>query len=327
MSRVHTLLGQGLRNLVEAHAKEESTKVGTLRAGNTGALLKDGSILGKCARLTFLRYKGIQVEAPDYSRELMFAAGRTNEDSWVQVLTAADPELKYKTEENIPISWTTEQGIPVTGRPDLVLLDKEGNVPELGIELKLVCSVWTAKDTGINMKPKLMHLLQAAHYSWKLDVPFELWYTSRVDWPIVGWMVRQFPKEGEFGSHILQYNEKGEPKKILPFTQGYSMRWNDAGKLEWRPLVMHSSQLSMADIPWMDTAISKEGIERYYNLVGSMESTGQLPPRPSNVESNGEAGGYSICDYCPLQATCDKTETKGLEKWTAAVLDVSGSLK
>lgn len=324
-SRVHILLDQGLRNLVDAHAKEESTKVGTLRAGNTGALLEDGSILGKCARLTYLRYKGIQVEAADYSRELMFAAGRTNEDSWIQVLKAADPSLEMKAEEEIPVKWETANGIAVTGRPDLVLF-KEGK-PDLGIELKLAASVWTAKDVGINMKPKMLHLLQAAHYSWQLDVPFELWYTSRVDWPIVGWMVKQFPKQGEFGSHLLQYSEKGDPKKILPFAQGYSLRWNKKDKLEWRPLVMHASQVSMEDIPWMDTPISKEGIKNYYELVSSIDSTRQLPPRPVNLESTGEAGAYSICDYCPLKETCTKEEGKGFDTWVAAVQKVSGSLK
>ena len=314
MSKIQELFELGTRNMVMAHDELEKTKVGILRAGNTGLMLADGRVTGKCARLTYLRYKGIRVEEADYSRELMFAAGRTNEDSWLEVLRAADPTLVIKREEEIPIAWTTDNGVPVTGRPDIVLghngLLSGKFVPEIGIELKQACSLWTVRDVGIQMKPKMLHLMQAAHYSWQLGIPFELWYTNRTDFAVMGWAQRNFPKPGEPGSDRCEYNDKGEIKKVLPFVQGYELMWTPAGQMNYRA-VGHER--------WTTTLITQQGIVDYFSTVAAMDETDVLPPAPTNLEADGSRGPYSICSYCPLQSVCDSHKGKSVAAWTEIV--------
>lgn len=308
------LVKAGIRNIQEEHAAHEVTKRGVLRAGSTGLLLPDGSVVGKCARQTYLRLEGIEAGEDDASREFMFAAGRTNEDSWIDLFRRAGiaPE-NIKREEEIPISWVTRSGRTVSGRPDIVLGEPYagGWRPEKGIELKLVSSLWTARDVAIKQKPKAMHLMQAAHYSWKLgDIPFELWYTSRADFAINGWAQKQFPKQGQQGSHVCQYNEKGEVMKTIPFIVGYELGWNK-GRLEYRALAGGKD--------WVSTIITKQAIQEYFELVDEMTRTDKLPPRPINVSATGEKGSYSICSYCPLQQVCDKKEGAGKAAWVEEV--------
>jgi hypothetical protein len=314
MSRIQELFERGTAALVAAHAEQEKTKVGILRAGNTGLLLPDGRVAGKCARLTYLRYKGITVEEADHSRELMFAAGRSNEDSWLEVLRAADPTLVIRREEEIPISWHTPSGVLVTGRPDIVIgREVNGNfTPENGIELKQASSLWTVRDVGIMMKPKMLHLMQGAHYSWQLNIPFELWYTSRTDFAVMGWAQKNFPRPGEPGSERCEYNEKGEIKKVLPFVQGYELEWTSKDQLRYRPVG--------GNAPWVYTVITKQSIISYFDTVATMEASDKLPPEPVNVEADGQKGGYSICGYCPLSATCESFNGSSVKEWTKEVL-------
>jgi hypothetical protein len=314
MSRIQELFERGTAALVAAHAEQEKTKVGILRAGNTGLLLPDGRVAGKCARLTYLRYKGITVEEADHSRELMFAAGRSNEDSWLEVLRAADPTLVIRREEEIPISWRTPSGVLVTGRPDIVIgREVNGNfTPEAGIELKQASSLWTVRDVGIMMKPKMLHLMQGAHYSWQLNIPFELWYTSRTDFAVMGWAQKNFPRPGEPGSERCEYNEKGEIKKVLPFVQGYELEWTSKDQLRYRPVG--------GNAPWVYTVITKQSIISYFETVATMEASDKLPPAPVNVEADGQKGGYSICSYCPLSATCESYKGSSVSEWKQKVL-------
>jgi hypothetical protein len=321
MVSIKDLFERGRAALVASGKETEAGKKGILRAGNTGIVALDGTIIGKCARLTYLRMKGITVEEHDANRELMFDGGRSNEDSWIEVLKAAnEPGIIFLREEEIPISWTTSNGTLVTGRPDIVLV-KEGvdangspvREPVKGIELKQVSSIWTARDVAFNLKPKMPHLLQAAHYSWQLKVPFELWYTSRTDFAIgSGWEQKQFPKD----SAIIDYNPNGGAKKVLPFMQGFELGWNDKQQLMYRPV-------GSGDSAWKYTLITIDGIRQYYELVSTMETTDRLPPCPKNIEADGKVGGYSICDYCPLKSVCKGKSYGGLQEWLKAVAELT----
>ena len=325
MSKIQELFELGTRNMVAAHDELEKTKVGILRAGNTGLLLADGRVTGKCARLTYLRFKGIQVEEADHSRELMFAAGRTNEDSWMEVLRAADPTLIIRREEEIPIGWKTDNGTSVTGRPDIVLghvsILSGQFVPEIGIELKQACSLWTCRDVGILMRPKVPHLMQAAHYSWQLGIPFELWYTNRTDFAVMGWAQKNFPRPGEPGSDRCEYNDKGEIKKVLPFNQGYELEWAspDSMSSALRYRAIGSRQAS-----WTDTIVTRQAIVDYFSAVAAMDEGDRLPPAPVNLEADGGKGPYSICGYCPLEETCAKHTGTTVSGWTAAAVSALG---
>lgn len=322
---------QGSQNLIDTKQAEEKLKVGTLRAGNTGVLTPTGKVAGTCHRKTFLRYKGIELEPEDISRKLMFDAGNGNEDLWVNVLEAAqEPGLVLRREEELGLEWNLPSGQKVSGRPDIVL-GKMGNfsnsdgtdawTPVRGIELKLVSSLWTARDVLLKGKPKTIHLMQAGHYAWKLGVPFEIWYSNRTTFAITDYSQdrffarKNFPKPGEPLSEYCKYNEKGQILSVEPFIVGYEVRWNNKGQLVY-------SQVGSEKV--VHTFITQQGIEDYYSLVARMEKEDYLGPRPENLDADGEPAGYDLCDsrYCPLASTCDNHEKKGLANWLEQVKKV-----
>lgn len=302
------LIDQALELRQQEHGTAETGKVGSYRAGNTG--IKIGNrILGKCARKTYLRSNGVEHEHNDRLKFIMFAGGVMNEDVWVKDLAATWPG-KILREEETPTSWKTPAGTLVTGRPDIVLCDSAGK-PELGLELKMASSVWTARDVLFLELPKFDHMCQAAHYSWQLGVPFKLCYTSYVEYPIAGWMQRNFPKQGEKGSEFCEYNNKGDIKKMRPFIQIFDLQLDSVtGLLQYR--------LEGATGPWKPTVIGTEYIEAYFSAIDNVDKLGKLPSRPETVNVDGTKDGWSLCDYCPLKPVCDKHEGN-LTQWNEAV--------
>lgn len=333
----YDLVLRGLRDIRESHDVAETGKLGTLRAGNTGVLLSDGTIVGKCARLTYLRLIGIDAGDDDASRELMFGAGTSNEDRWYDMLVRGGfPAECLLREGETPISWQLPSGRWVTGRPDIVLCDKVVGAASVGqqvpyyiprrlIELKQVSSLWTARDVlfgkgptkseptrNVPPQPKSMHLMQAAHYAWQLDCPGELWYTSRSDFhvPYGG-----FPKPGELGSEYIGYVDGSKPFKVLPFLIGYGLEWR-GGNLYFRKLATGSTRPKG---PWVKSLVTKQGILDYYQLVDKLDQEGmeELPPRPTNILPDSNSEGSSPCDWCTLAETCTRSERKGKTVWVS----------
>lgn len=331
---IDKLYATGVDSMAKEHDDLEETKVGTLRAGNTGAMFA-GKVIGKCARQTLLRYQGVQFEAIARSKRLMFDAGLSNEDIWVKALeegikASGEPYI-IKREEEIPISWKTSGGVSVTGRPDIVLgLEEDGKfVPKKGLELKLASSLWTCRDTGVMFEPKMMHLLQSAHYSWQLGIPFELWYTNRAEFAVgSGWEQKTFPKKEEMLTDIIEWGKRKDKrtgkefeyvKKVLQFRQGYHLDWTDRGQLKYRPIIEGK------ELPYTITPITIAGIEAYYEGVVKQEEEKKLAPRPVNLKADGSKGNYSICDYCPLKPICD-TKERDYDEWLDMVLNHSRNL-
>lgn len=300
--------------IIRAGKEQEKTKAGKLRGGNSAVLTEDGRFIGKCPSLTYLRYKGVDTFDVDQSRELMFEAGRGNEDLWYDVLKDKydGPILR---EEEIPTKWLTDHGVEVTGRPDIVLCAKETNKPVLGIELKLVSSVWTARDVAFKKMPKLDHLIQAAHYSWQLNCPFELWYTSRADFAVMGWMQKHFPKLNEPGSEHCEYNDKGDIKKVCPFIQGYRVKINELDSFIYYQDVMDDT-----DGRWHRTELSIDGLKRYYEFITEMDEYGKVPPEPFVLKADGSEAGYKASTYCDLgELCCGSCEGQDLGEWFSKV--------
>lgn len=315
---IKQLLQQGFEKAQGEHADAEKLKVGILRGGNSGLAEEiDGvtqGITGHCHRKTYLRLKGINWDATDDDRLIMFEGGRYNEDVWFSILSKSYP-YRILREEEVPISWKTKNGTLVTGRPDMVLCDAKGK-PQLGLELKMASSLWTVREI-INGRPKQPHLIQAGHYSWQLDVPFQLWYTSYVDFAVTGWVAKHFPAAGEPGSAHCVYNDQGEIVKVLPFQVGFELKWDSDG-------VLHFRKAGTQD-RWQDTIVSKARIERYYEFVSSMEANNELGPRPENLKWDGNKQSWSMCDakYCKLASVCDRHESSGLRAWTKVVQELA----
>jgi len=326
---INQLYDAGIRKLADEHEAKEADKLGILRAGNTGVLINDGEVVGTCARQTYLRFIGIRYEAIEDSKRLMFDAGLSNEDIWITSLkeglaAKGDDRTVIRREEEVPVSWVTPSGVKVTGRPDIVLGEMQGEsfVPRLGLELKLVSSVWTARDTGVMLEPKLVHLMQAGHYAWQLNIPFQLWYTNRAEFAVgSGWEQGTFPPKENLLTQVLEFGEKKDKrtgrtvktvKKVLQFRQGFELEWTKGKQLKYRPI------LADKELEWTWTPITQAGIVSYYEAVLRQPEEKRLAPRPKSLKPDGSAGTFSLCDYCPLQAVCDRHESN-FENWVSAV--------
>ena len=310
------LLSQAMAREQNKKAAEEQTKLGRLRGGNSGAILPGTTVAaGACARLAHLRMLGVELEVIDDSKLLMFQGGFQNENVWVSYMRDIWPG-KVKVEDEIPISWETSTGIKVTGRPDLVLCDPNTEVPVLGFELKGVASVWTLRDiwTKDDSGPKLAHICQAAHYSWKLGeqynigkpLPYKIIYTSYVNFSMPDFARKFFPPPGYVESRYIEYNEKGEVKNTKPQAISYDIIW-DGDQVKFR-----REDADDRD-PWTPTPVTWRGIQKFYEVASGTD----LGPRPATLTAAGGRQNYSICGYCSLNEVCGKYEKSGwqYDRW------------
>lgn len=303
------ILSKSFASKQQERADGEKLKLGFLRAGNSG-LLEGNDFAASCPRITFLRMLGMEVDGVDEDQDLMLEGGLGNEELWMDALRREWPG-QLKQEEETPIRWETSNGTIVSGRPDIVLCDDEGT-PLRGLELKLVCSVWTAK-TILGGQPKLAHIVQASHYSWKLGVPFEIWYTSRVNWSIAsGWMSKLFPMPGtHVNGNFIETKERKdkqgnvyvEPFKVVPFRIGFELRLQPDMSEDEAPVQFRQ----MGTREWQTSLVTRKRIRDFYEYVSTMKKRKELGNRPKALKADGLKESYSPCDYCPgMRDICDK---------------------
>jgi hypothetical protein len=108
----------------------------------------------------------------------MFMAGERNEDSWVDVLTAAGQEI----DKSYVIAAKNSSGRDIMGHPDIIL--RQDGKPVLGLELKGIYGASTL-ETVLKGTPKNDNLIQMAAYSYYTGLPFTLCYTLP-SWTKVG---------------------------------------------------------------------------------------------------------------------------------------------
>lgn len=325
----------GRERIQRERADEETKKVGVLRAGMSGIMAGTGDIAGTCHRKTHLRSLGLEIDPPDEHKQMMFELGYASEDITLNILNKSLlPNEIILREEEIPINWTTTNGVAVSGRPDIVLCTDIPSTDDirnnytgwfehkqavstkikavLALELKSVHSVWTARDVLFNQQPKMNNLIQAAHYMWKLNVPYKLIYKSysALGQSMSDWAQKLFPKQGEPLSQYIDYNDKGSIKGVKQFEIVYDMKIDDRGRVCYK--LEEASE-------WTRTIITTQDIERYYTYVAEMGEKKNLGPRPMTIDAHGEKLNYKDCAYCPLQKTCDENEKLGYDKWLEAV--------
>lgn len=335
-------LKAGRQLLRAAHRAGDAAKLGNLRAGNSGIMSENGDVAGACHRVAHLRALGIELEEPTDSKLVMFQMGTANEDVvYHDLVQTSAPDEVILREEEIPISWLTSNGTKVTGRPDMVIC-KKGEIvsydykgesltytqtgdagsttykitPKWGVELKSVASVWTSRDI-LSRHPKMANLIQAAHYSWKLGVPFRLMYKQYGIQEIpswkgaggsAGWTQKLFPRQGEPGSECIDY-EKG---RIQPYELTFELSWSRSGALRYREEGTGERDPVTGDIrqdgSWTTTLVRTADIERFYEAASRIGETGDLGKRPLTIDSQGKEKSYSNCSFCPLQKICDKVD-------------------
>lgn len=334
---IDALLDQGQDNLRTSHMEADAKKIGTLRGGSVGCILTDDGdmssgydIVGSCPREVVARYLGYN-ELHSKSTHIMFSLGIANEDIWSDLLKASG--VNFKREEELGLEWQID-GVKASGRPDIVICDEEDNA-QLGLELKMVASVWTARTVLFEMKPKMAHLIQAANYSYRMNVPFELWYTSYVNLAGPDFITKLVPKRGERHSEWIDYtlghmkvssrNKTGKPtlhkikvfngdtdksneflahkygvdasgfKHVRPFRVGYELMWskgNDSRTyLSWR---------SKGSTEWVNTFITQEGIDQYYQLIVDCAKNRTIPPTSTAYDAYGKKEKFKVTDYSTI---------------------------
>lgn len=280
------LAGQNKR--LDTHDAEYKANSSGLRGGDSACLLPDGRLMGKCARLAHLKSQGIS-ESLRGAKQLMFEAGFLNEDAWLTNLKE-NWEGKIRCEEEIPTAWTTNGGTPVTGRPDIVLCDEDGN-PQVGLELKLVSSPFTAYNVMAKQIPTLDHLPQAMHYMVQLGCPFKLVYTSRSNYALgFGSMKKTWDTVPDH-----YFNEKRSA--IEPFVKVFDL-WMEDGHLCY-----DSDRLESA----VKTDLTWQSVVDYYEAVDNTAEQG-LPPRPTGGTVLGDKLSWHPCNNCWMADVCSSYE-------------------
>lgn len=294
----------GLDHDRDEHQADEKEKLGNLRAGDTGAMSREGDVIGGCPRRAYVRTQlGIEVDPPSRDRTIMFELGKANETIWVDKLRRVWPGV-IKQEEEVPIVWYTRNGTKVTGRPDVVLCDADSK-PVLGIEHKAACSVWTSREVTFEASPKTKHMLQAAHYSWRLEVPYRLVYTQYVDYAMPDFARNFFSPQDP----RVSVNDKGQVKAVLPHETIYEIDIDSTGAVRYR---------LEGEGQYRTAIFTTEDIARFYEFVSTMAQNKTLGPRPTSLKPDGKKMSYSDCNYCPLREICDKHEGSW-DRWNKAV--------
>jgi hypothetical protein len=174
--------------------------------------------------------------------------------------------------------------------------------------------MWTAIAVHLKRIPKSDHLIQTAHYSWKLDIPFTLLYTSRVNWAMQGFSPGAKTKWKTW-KHV-QYEEYTDRKtggqavrtfNLLPFDAPFLLQWDASDTL----LIRHEQEQA-----WTKTNITKQGINDYYSYLAMCLINSVLPTRPSRKNVFGESE-YDPCQakYCEYTEVCKKGDDQGFQCW------------
>lgn len=341
----------------EQYVEKERLKLGNLRAGSSGMMSENGEVAGGCVRKAHLRQLGIEVDPPTTDKLIMFDLGFASEDIVYQRLLATLPETHMiLREEEIPISWLTSNGTPVTGRPDIVICAKpatsmlipngsginvnmlnmapgkivylgeppqvavlEGPKPELLLELKSVHSLWTARDVLFNRHPKLANMIQAGHYMWKLGTPGKLIYSaySQLGQGMAGTDSWASKLFPRMGQPMSQYVEYNESKGTIKHIRQFDQVYDLQFDQKGRLSFRVEGE---ADSKFTRTLITQKSIEQYYEFVSKMTEEKKLGPRPSQIDALGDKASWKDCTYCALQNVCDSHEKKGYDKWLHAVM-------
>ncbi len=296
---IEALLRQAEVTQEKEHDEKEAGKTGILRGGNAGNLTITGDINGGCHRIALARSLGFDTPNDDRSVHF-FSAGRANEDRWVELLKRSWHGVVLQ-EEECPVLWSVvSQGgreVPVTGRPDVVLCDAD-RVPQVGVELKKVCSSYRAVAVFIKHAPDSKHLVQAAFYSWRLGrLPWILSYTSDSSYDTPYWAQKKF----------------GAGAKIAPGREHYYLVWQG-------DQLCYVDPVSARLVP---TSITGAGIQRFYELVASMSEDKDLGPRPSYEHVSGDGTDYDACKTCAFKSACDRADRgETYDDWLARVQQI-----
>jgi len=315
-THLRDLVGLGMAKLQEEHTQKEKGRLGKLRVGEAGVVIRepDGSIghAGKCMRKSLLRLLGYE-GVTDYRTRLGFESGFGNEMNWENnVLAGLEAEgkggkliLGEDALIEIPFGGTT-----LVGHPDLTI---EYPDKKLGVELKGFQSMFSC-STRMQGQPELSHMAQSAMYliTGEFD-EYELAYCNRSVFH-TGVISPKFRKNFEelvavFPSYF-DLDKGTYPKRLLQFKL-YIPVWYEEETLWFKML----DDLGNVVYKPRETIITQAGVQEYHlrtldakEDVENKQYKKPLPPRPVNLDVDGCKGKWKHCNYCDIKAHCDSFE-------------------
>lgn len=301
-----SIVSDGQRAALSQRKKSQ----GQLRGGSVGAIV-DNEIYGICHRKAYLRFHGIETPL-DEPIELMTSQGEKNEDIWLTDLQQGLPEHLYVMDQTqFDCSWDVS-GVPASGSPDIVIWDRNTDLPIRGLELKNISSASTMKSSHYELKPKSDHLIQAANYSLRMGdqylggkpLPYQLVYSNRSIHQIFA--MSEKARKAILDKPVDVEWRYGKPMSVKPFHRVFNLHWNVDGKLRyWTPGLKN----------WVSTKITRESINKYYTVVGKLiDEKNELGPRPSSKHVDGSSS-YSPCNYCDFSEVCASKERMSTQEF------------
>lgn len=296
--KMRDLIERAISARVAADARHEASLPAAMRFGNSGAII-NGKVYGDCARLAHLRLQGFQ-PAKSRSTQIIFAAGRAMEEIVNDFLTMVVPKGRLLREEEAAVSYQSQGGLPITGRPDFIILGEDGK-PTTGVENKGKMSYFGVKNLLLEDKYETSHLIQGAHYMWAYGLEsYALVYVLPVKYPAPKGTERLWPKGTIEGDYVKQITPNIFVLEMSTAKDGSLLIEDLKGKQ--RP-----------------TKLKKEHITDFYTAVEQMGEGRPLPPMPTSTSLIGKAT-YKKCSYCKLKPACD-TFTK-YDRWYDRAVDI-----
>jgi hypothetical protein len=284
IKKMKEIFSEAHRKINEAEKKKENLKVGTLRAGSSGAITASGQLYTGCGRLAQARLLGYQSEPTEQMR-LMFNGGLTLEDYMESRLQACN--IDYTKEE--PIECNVEGVGIISGRPDFQILVEDGGIRRyIGIEVKSLASPFSVIKQRKNGFPFMKHLLQAATY---------MLITNRDEWLVVI-------------GHSFFVNQNG--KKHDPDLKWY--RISLFREFNRETLYVENEKGEAKQLPF-----DFSHIIAYYKEVREKTASTTLMARPTEQELQVDT--YNRCNYCPMASACNEYEAGQItfEDWLERV--------
>lgn len=303
-SSIKQLLREGLLNNIIEHNKKDMAKFGNMRGGNAGAVI-DKKVYGACARTTALRLAGVQLPTEE-SAAILMAFGIANEDVVTRYLaTCGIPPEQIKREDEIPVVYNHPSGKLVTGRPDAVIMDEQGK-PFWGLELKLKGTYYGAKNILFDGKADTSHIIQAAHYMFKLGLKkYSILYSIPVRFAVQD---RDMAMAKKLGVAELRAHD-GQPQYLKLGFYEAQLELSDEGRLSITALAAYNRPAKTTELK-----LTEKSIEAYYQMVVDLDARKEMPPRPTSGSIIPKQKEWRLCDYCQLKETCDSHEDK-IDVW------------
>lgn len=304
MLDIKNILAEGRRIKTALSKAEREKEPQALRAGNSGILIQtpdEDIVYGECARKAHLRYLQIEDTADAVTNE-KFDEGTSSElivnDIITPGLDVLYPGYKLKAgNDTVNTSWNVSSGIPVTGRPDGVIVNSSGE-PVAIIEHKKKISFYSMRNASFDGIPDNKHIIQAAHYSWQLGcIPAYIIYRNGTIWHYYTFD-RRIKDDIESSPYKNGITYKGEtPFTVEPHYSIFTLTWED-------DVVMVEYEGKK-----QATLVTVEGIQSFYEASDSIKDTKELGPRPTSKSVIvGNKASYKPCQYCFLKNVCDEHE-------------------